>query len=86
MSESKRFEDYPMPVDCNECESYWDNSCDGTPRGTERRCNSFSATRSVVIPAQIKSLQSAVLNLRIQLLMSHSILLLHLLMHLFGGV
>lgn len=53
---SKRFDDY-MDVDCNECERYWDNSCDGVPVGSQRVCTTFLATRKIVIPAQIKDLQ-----------------------------
>lgn len=61
MSESedkKRFQDW-VEVDCNECARYWDSSCDGSG-GRRNPCNSFLATRSVVIPEQIKSLQKRV--------------------------
>lgn len=57
MPNTKRFEDW-YEVDCNECSHYWDNSCDGACKGSQKPCNSFLATRSVVIPAQIKSLKS----------------------------
>lgn len=49
------FDDY-TPVDCNDCSRYWDDSCDGVTVDSERPCNSFSATRKVVIPQQIKSI------------------------------
>lgn len=49
----KRFEDWTT-VDCNECEHYWTNSCDGVCKGSQKPCNSFLATRSVIIPEQIK--------------------------------
>ena len=53
----KRFEDWE-DVDCNQCERYWDNSCDGVPlKGSRRVCTAFSATRSVIIPLQIKRLE-----------------------------
>ena len=53
----KRFEDWD-DVDCNQCERYWDNSCDGAPlKGSRRACTAFSATRSVIIPLQIKRLE-----------------------------
>ena len=53
----KRFEDWE-DVDCNQCERYWDNSCDGAPlKGSRRVCTAFSATRSVIIPLQIKRLE-----------------------------
>lgn len=56
---SKRFEDWTT-VDCNECEHYWTNSCDGACKGSQKPCNSFLATRSVIIPEQIKSLRSQI--------------------------
>ena len=59
MSEAKRFEDW-YEVDCNECSHYWDNSCDGACKGSTKPCNSFLATRSVVIPSQIKRLKKQV--------------------------
>lgn len=57
MPNAKRFEDW-YEVDCNECERWWLNQCDGACKGSQKPCNSFLATRSVVIPAQIKSLKS----------------------------
>ena len=57
----KRFEDW-IEVDCNDCAHWWDNSCDGvkpTLNQSRMPCNSFLATRSIVIPEQIKSLQRA---------------------------
>ena len=59
----KRFDDY-TEVNCNDCGRYWDNSCDGAPVGSQRVCNSFLATRSIVIPAQIKSLEKRLERLR----------------------
>ena len=87
---SKRFEDWEE-VDCNECVHWWDNSCDGvTPRkmnekGSKMPCNSFLATRNVVIPLQIKSLQRA--NTRMRVCISLLIVadILHCLVHIFGG-
>lgn len=70
--ENKRFEDWTH-VDCNECARYWDSSCDGVKcrtnsdnpsTGSTRLCNSFLATRSVVIPAKIKELEKEVGRLR----------------------
>lgn len=84
-TESKRFEDYPMPVDCNECESYWTNACDGVPQGSERRCNSFSATRKIVIPAQINALDKRCDRLTATTLCMWVALLIHVLTDIFGG-
>jgi hypothetical protein len=54
---SKRFEDWEE-VDCNECTHYWDSSCDGASRGSRIGCNSFLATRSVVIPERLNALEN----------------------------
>lgn len=58
MSEQKRFEDW-TEVDCSECERWWTSQCDGAKKGSRTPCNSFLATRSIVIPEQIKDLQRA---------------------------
>lgn len=64
--EPKRFSEW-VEVDCNECQRYWDNSCDGckdTLKGSKMPCNSFLATRSVIIPQEIKQLKKAVKGLK----------------------
>lgn len=58
----KRFSDWEE-VDCNECEPYWTGQCDGVPKGSKRNCTAYKATRSVVIPEQIKRLQKVVKGL-----------------------
>ena len=55
--EQKIFDDFPS-VDCNECELYWLNQCDGVHKARERTCNTFKASRSVVIPQEIKWLKT----------------------------
>jgi hypothetical protein len=60
----KRFEEWEE-VDCNECARYWDSSCDGTSKGSKKGCNSYLPTRSVVIPAQIKALQTDIIALKV---------------------
>lgn len=52
----KRFEEWEE-VDCNECSHYWDSSCDGA-KDSRIGCNSYLATRSVVLPAKIKHLEN----------------------------
>lgn len=59
MDDKKIFDDFPK-VDCNECGRYYDSSCDGVKKGSTKQCNSFLATRSVVIPAKIKDLEKCV--------------------------
>jgi hypothetical protein len=65
VSDQKRFDDYTAVVDCNECAHYWDSSCDGASKGSIATCNSFSATRSVVIPRQIKQLQTEITAMKV---------------------
>lgn len=60
MSDPKRFDDYSEVVDCNDCSHYWDSSCDGVSKGSTTNCNSFLATRSIVIPQRIKQLEKRV--------------------------
>ena len=57
----KIFDDFSFScVNCNDCESWWLNQCDGVNKGSEKSCTAFKAVRSVVIPEQIKSLRTAV--------------------------
>jgi len=80
----KRFEDWTQ-VDCNECARYWDSSCDGS-QGSQRPCNSFLATRSVVIPGQLKALEKRVDRLRISVILNTLLIIAHLLLHIVGWV
>lgn len=91
-STSKRFEEYPK-VDCNECAKYWDNSCDGVKcdvnsdkasTGSTRLCNSFSPTRKVVIPAQMKSLEKRTDKLELGFLFLSIAVIIHLVSHVVG--
>lgn len=59
----KRFEDWEQ-VDCNECARYYDSSCDGVSKGSRKPCNSYLATRSVVLPEKIKALENRVHDLK----------------------
>ena len=56
---SKRFEEWEE-VDCNDCTHYWDSSCDGASKGSRIGCNSYLATRSIVIPAMLNTLERRV--------------------------
>lgn len=64
MSDLKRFEDWEQ-VDCNGCGRYWDSSCDGASKDTKKPCNSYLATRSVVIPAKINELQTEIVAIKV---------------------
>ena len=56
--QKKRFSDWES-VDCNNCEAWWMNTCDGVPEGSTRHCNGFKATRSVILPAKLEALRKA---------------------------
>lgn len=58
MGNKQVFDDFPE-VDCNACESYWTNQCDGTPTGSEKPCKTFKAIRRTDIPLQIKDAQNS---------------------------
>lgn len=70
MAEQKRFEEWE--VKCNECARYWDSSCDGVCEDDKKTCMSYVATRSVVIPAQIRTLQEDIKSLRTHLAFIYS--------------
>mgnify|MGYP003328563371 CR=1 FL=1 len=59
MGEHKIFADF-VEVECNDCARYWDSSCDAVSEGVKKPCNSFLATRSVVIPNKIDELRKQI--------------------------
>ena len=54
-NESKIFDDYL--VDCNECQSYWLDQCDGAKVGSQKACTAFKAVRRTDLPEQIENLE-----------------------------
>jgi hypothetical protein len=59
MGDNKKiFDDFPT-VDCNECESWWLNQCDGVTEGSQKLCTAFKAVRRVNIPLKIERLEKA---------------------------
>lgn len=81
--QSKRFQDW-VEVDCNECARYWDSSCDAV-QGSQRPCNSFLATRSIIIPAKIKSLEKSFKWLTIATLLLAISQIIHIVSCVVGG-
>lgn len=54
---SKVFDDY-IPVDCNDCQHYWNDACDGVQSADrEAPCTSYIATRTSDIPKRIERLE-----------------------------
>ena len=84
MSDLKRFDDYQDAVDCNDCSHYWDSSCDGVSKGSKTACSSFLATRSVVIPERLNSLEKRIKRLTISTILVEVAVILHLVSHLMG--
>lgn len=82
-----RFDDWEDVKDCNQCEHYWNNTCDAPPEGSKLSCNSFLATRKVIIHEQIKTLQNSNKRLKIAVtvLCICYLILCVLVLSLFGG-
>jgi hypothetical protein len=59
----KVFDDF-KEVDCEECESWQLNQCDGVPVGSQRSCTAYKAVRRLNTPLQIKALQKGYKELR----------------------
>ena len=85
--DKKRFDNWDdcYEVDCNSCEHYYTNSCDGVPEGKKRTCTAFKASRGIVIPQEIemlktslKSLERRILLLNIGILLGAIGVLIHL--------
>lgn len=65
MSKQKQpiFDEWNEVQECNECTNYWNESCDGTPVGSERHCTAFKAVRSTDIPLRLKRAENAIKGL-----------------------
>jgi hypothetical protein len=59
----KVFDDF-KEVDCEECESWQLNQCDGVHVGSQRSCTAYKAVRRLNTPQQIKALQKGYDELR----------------------
>lgn len=79
----KIFDDYE--VECNECQKYWLDQCDGVKPDTTRQCTSFVATRNMDIPHKIKKLDEKVKTLDTAVTILNVVLTLHLLVHVVGA-
>lgn len=59
--ENKRFDDWRDELkDCNNCELYWLNTCDGVSQGDERVCKAYKVTRNLSIPKKLNDLELSV--------------------------
>lgn len=75
----KRFDEWEE-VECNECGRYWTDQCDGVSKGSTKRCNSFLATRSIVIPARLKSLENNLKSLRFGVILHYILFIVYLIL------
>lgn len=74
----KVFDDF-KEVDCEECEAWQLNQCDGVPVGSQRSCTAYKAVRRLNTPLQIKALQKGYKDLtRASIIHSVAIILLTL--------
>lgn len=82
MSENKIFEEYK--VDCNNCESYWTDQCDGVSCSSKdgKRCTAYRAIRRVNIPEQIDKLKRNFDRIEKFTMFMTILFMLHLLCHL----
>ena len=72
----KVFDDFPT-VDCEECEHWQINRCDGISVGSERSCTAYKAVRRLNTPLEIKALQKGYKDLtRASIINSAAIILL----------
>lgn len=79
------FDDWSEVKDCNQCEPYWNNQCDGAKVGSEKRCTAFKATRRVDIPLEIEALRKAVKRLSVAVILLGVVQILESLSSILGG-
>ena len=77
--EKKVFEDWE--VDCNSCTRYWDSSCDGVKKNKNKPCNAFLATRSIILPEELKRLKKQINSVRISGILLGIALIIHVIDH-----
>lgn len=76
-----RFDDFTSAkelVECNQCERYYINQCDGVKKGENKPCREFLATRKVNIPEEINALRKQIKSLRLSFILLDIALLIHI--------
>lgn len=73
--ENKFFDSWD--VDCNTCQEYFNNTCDGAKKGKTVNCKSYFATRKVDLPKRIDENKSEIKRLRKGLFLAYSLIALH---------
>lgn len=82
---NSKFDDWSDIKDCNDCQHYWTDTCDGVQKGSQKPCNSFIATKRVDIPDEIKWLRKRVDGLRWAFIFVSLAVLIHYMVDMFGG-
>ena len=79
--EQLRFDDFhevKQTVECNNCERYYVNQCDGVNKGENKPCREFLAVRNVNIPEELESLRERVNSLNAYVILLGITLLIHI--------
>lgn len=74
MNQTPIFDNWQDIQQCESCEHWWNNTCDGS----KSSCNAFKPTRRTEIPQKIKSLEEDVKGLRWRIAVLCVIFLIHL--------
>jgi hypothetical protein len=82
-AERKIFDDYE--VECNECEKYWCNQCDGVKPNQRRKCTSYVAVKRVDIPKRVDQNYQEINHLKTWLVISNIALIIHIILDLLVG-
>lgn len=64
MTEEKRFDDW-VEVECNNCERYWTDQCDGVQEGKTKPCGSYLACRKTDYAKRLREVEKKVETLEI---------------------
>lgn len=64
MTDEKRFDDW-VEVECNDCERYWTDQCDGLPEGKTKPCGSYMACRKTDYAKRLRAVEKKTEDLEI---------------------
>ena len=82
-NKKKIFDDYE--VECNQCEKYYLNQCDGVKCGTKRKCTSYVAVKRVDLPKMIDKNKREIDHLKTWLVISNVALIIHVVLDMLVG-
>ena len=80
--DKKIFDTYE--VHCEECQHYWDDSCEGTRVGSYKPCTAFVATKRIDLPSRVQKLEKWLKHVLRSILLVDIVIIIHLLTHIFG--